>query len=495
MMFIYYYLRVLIATYIIHIVNSQRLGLGINNNGGVDVVRHERYEYHNPHHRQPHGMDQGPFDGILPGIIITIASSYLQWWNEGRAVSDAKLISTAQKELVELDSTADIDTINNGKLIHITGYLSTQNGLTDTDHGLHRKDALQLIRLTEEYQWKETKSERRTRVSETEVKVATEYRYHKEWSKRYRDSNMFESPEGHYNPPPSYQLGQQIYTVNDAKLSGSGFHIRPDLLKQISSPNYIMKVAGGDNFQSIEYKRPINLGMGEDLPHLDAVISPRGLYYSSEIGNYLQQPSYISYTDNKPLEVIDDTKQRTPVVKSEPQPIIGDVRVNWREVVAPSDGVSILAQQYNNELIPWYNPNNNNDRGYIYSLLPGQYTSKEMIEKHIEKHKLITKILRITGWVGSYYGLSLILGCIPAKIRTLPFGIGSFIQPLANIATSTIAFGVSVGLSGTVMALAWLRFRPFLATALAFISGLGLVSPFSFARMKRTDDVVDAKSE
>ena len=254
MMLIYYYL-LLIATFFIRIVNSQRLGLGINNNGGVDVVRHERYEYHNPHH--PRGIHQparqGPFDGILPGVIITIASSYLQWWNEGRSVRDANLISTAQKEVVELNSTADIDTINNGKLIHITGSLSTQNGLTDADHGLHRKDALQLIRLTEEYQWKETKSERRNRVSETEVKVATEYRYHKEWSNRYRDSNMFESPEGHYNPPPSYQLGQQIYTVNDAKLSGSGFHIRPDLLNQISSPDYIMKVAGRDNFQSIDY--------------------------------------------------------------------------------------------------------------------------------------------------------------------------------------------------------------------------------------------------
>ena len=78
-----------------------------------------------------------------------------------------------------------------------------------------------------------------------------------------------------------------------------------------------------------------------------------------------------------PLEVIDDTKrQRTPVVKFEPQPIIGDVRVNWREVVAPLDGVSILAQQYNKELLPWY-PNNNNERGSIYSLLPGQYTANQ----------------------------------------------------------------------------------------------------------------------
>ena len=75
MIFLYYYL-LLIATFVIHIVNSQRLGLGINNNGGVDVVRHERYEYHNPHHQQPRGIHQGPFDGILPGVLIIIAHTY-----------------------------------------------------------------------------------------------------------------------------------------------------------------------------------------------------------------------------------------------------------------------------------------------------------------------------------------------------------------------------------------------------------------------------------
>ena len=73
-----------------------------------------------------------------------------------------------------MDSTDEIDPINNGKLIHITGYISTENGLADPHHGLRRPDALQLITNTEAYQWKETKKESRTRVSETETRVSTE---------------------------------------------------------------------------------------------------------------------------------------------------------------------------------------------------------------------------------------------------------------------------------------------------------------------------------
>ena len=125
----------------------------------------------------------------------------------------------------------------------------------------------------------------------------------------------------------------------------------------------------------------------------------------------------------------------------------------------------------------------------IYSLFPGQYTAKEMLEQHISKNKLITKVLRIGGWIGSYFGLSLVLRCIPAIVGYLPLGVGTFLQPLANIATSTIALAVSAGLSGSVIALAWLRFRPLLSTVLAFSSTLMFFGPLIYARIKRKPEV------
>ena len=481
----------------LHDTRSQQLGVAIGNNingNDVDIVRHERYEYNPPGamHQPGRGGRGGPFNGILPGLVITFASSYLQWWNEGRAVRNAKLISAAEKQVVELDSTDEIDPINNGKLIHITGYISTEKGLTDPHHGLRRPDALQLITNTEAYQWKETKKESRTRVSETETRVSTEYRYHKVWTGRHRDSFSFQAPGGHYNPQSHLPLGTTIMTAKDAKLS-NGFHIAPDLVDQIANQDIMMGLANGGsvNIQSVESKRPVFLGRGEDLPYLeDAVIFSNKLYYPEE-RNHQQQPSYISSLDDGEQQLaISNNKRTTAVVNFIPQPQVGDVRVGWKEVTAPQNGISILAEQQNDILIPWYpNKKDGSRGGMIYSLFPGQYTAKEMLEQHISKNKLITKVLRIGGWIGSYFGLSLVLSCIPAIVGYLPLGVGTFLQPLANIATSTIALAVSAGLSGSVIALAWLRFRPLLSTVLAFSSTLMFFGPLIYARIKRKPEV------
>jgi len=112
-----------------------------------------------------------------------------------------------------------------------------------------------------------------------------------------------------------------------------------------------------------------------------------------------------------------------------------------------------------------------------------------MLERLTGRNKFVTKVLRFGGWVGSFVGLKLMLSCVPALVRLLPLGVGSLLQPLALIATSTIAMGVSVGLSAAVIAAAWLRFRPLLASSLAFVSGAGFAGPLLYARAKRSNEV------
>ena len=43
----------------------------------------------------------------------------VQWYNEGWAVRDAKMLAYAKQQVVELDSIAEIDPENDGKLVHI----------------------------------------------------------------------------------------------------------------------------------------------------------------------------------------------------------------------------------------------------------------------------------------------------------------------------------------------------------------------------------------
>lgn len=217
--------------------SQQRLAVAIVNrdNPAADVVRREYYEYDAPGARRYRRRRAGPFAGVVPGIFITLASSALQWYNEGRAVTDAQMLAYARRQTVELDPAAPIDPENDGRLVHVTGRVTTEGGLTDPDHGLFRPDALQLTSTTEAFQWNERRIKSKTRVSETETKVVVEYRYVKEWTKRHVESNRFQSP-GHRNPYPNYRLGRNKMTAKDARMS-NGLLLGPDLVLRLLLPN------------------------------------------------------------------------------------------------------------------------------------------------------------------------------------------------------------------------------------------------------------------
>mmetsp|Transcript_19246 Transcript_19246/g.35393 ORF Transcript_19246/g.35393 Transcript_19246/m.35393 type:complete len:511 (+) Transcript_19246:109-1641(+) len=468
--------------------SQQQLGvatIGNNNNAAADVVRNEYYEYNAPGAQRYRRQRQaGPFGGVIPGLVITILSSTLQWYNEGRAVRDAKMLAYAKRKVVELDSISPIDPENDGKLVHVTGHVTTDGGLVDPKFGLFRPNALQLTSTTEAYQWKEKRNERKTRVSETETKVVVEYRYIKEWTKRPIESNRFQSP-GHNNPYPKYGLGRDTMTVNDARIS-NGLRLRPDLVNQIGTTSF--RVNGISDRPHHHCTSPVILGSGEDLPHTDdAVISSNKLYFPEN-----KRPSELIDLDHGSQQLDRILSTRIAIVRSMPSPEVGDIRVSWLEVTAPSDGVSILAQQQDGKLVPW----SHGDEGHnVYSLFPGRFTAQTMILELIGKSKFVTRLLRFGGWVGSFIGLNLVLSCIPALLKLVPFGIGNILEPLAYIATSTIALGASFGLSLAVISVAWLRFRPLLAAGLAFLSGAGFLGPLYYARWKRSPEVeeMDAK--
>ena len=78
------------------------------------------------------------------------------------------------------------------------------------------------------------------------------------------------------------------------------------------------------------------------------------------------------------------------------------------EVLPPREGVSVLAKQQGDKLVPW---SLGGGRHRVYSLLPGQHSAKEMIDLYITKNKFVTKALRIGGWLGTFLGLKLVLSC------------------------------------------------------------------------------------
>eukprot|EP00581_Thalassiosira_minuscula_P003534 CAMPEP_0183746304 /NCGR_PEP_ID=MMETSP0737-20130205/66686_1 /TAXON_ID=385413 /ORGANISM="Thalassiosira miniscula, Strain CCMP1093" /LENGTH=293 /DNA_ID=CAMNT_0025981993 /DNA_START=165 /DNA_END=1046 /DNA_ORIENTATION=- len=273
-------------------------------------------------------------------------------------------------------------------------------------------------------------------------------------------------------------------TVNDARISSNGLLLGQDLVDQIGNRRNIL------SFTSDRYVNhgptPVMLGNGKDLAYNDdaIIVSSKNMLYFSQNHKPLDLLA-LEGPSNK-LSRISPDENRIAAIRSMPPPEVGDIRVSWDEVTAPPNGVSILAMQKGDKLVPWVH----GDKGHkIYTLFPGQFTAESMIEEHIQKNKFITKILRIGGWVGSFFGLNLVLSCIPALIRLLPFGTGHLLAPLAQIATSTIAMSASLGLSAAVIAVAWLRFRPLLATGLLFVSSAGFLGPLFYARWNRSPEV------
>ena len=462
--------------------SQQQFGLTVGSGNaadGNDVITREYYEYNPPGAGRHPQRQANPFGGIIPGFIIVIASSALQWYNEGRAVRDAKMLAKAERQVVELDPLAPFDEKNDGKLVHITGHITTDGGLTDLEHGLRRPNALQLTRTTEAYQWKEHKSTSKRRVSNTKTKVKVSYRYNKMWSQKRIESNRFQSPN-HYNPTTRYHLGRSVMTVNDAQVS-NGLRVPPDLVNQLSNNSFMQ--SGNISPENNRVISSVNLMNADDLQtNNDAIIllNENKLYISGT-----KSPSELLSLGHVQSSIV--PRSNVPVMRSPPHPEVGDIKVSWSEVTAPMDGVSILAKQENGYLVPW----SQNNGHMIYSLIPGEFNAKSMILQLISRSKFITKLIRLGGWIGSFFGFNLVLSCIPALIKLLPFGIGHILEPLVSIATSTIAFGVSTGLSFSVISAAWLRFRPFFAACLAVISSAGFLGPLYYAKWKRSAEVTE----
>jgi hypothetical protein len=71
------------------------------------------------------------FVGAVIGVLLVIGSIVLLWWNEGRAVEAIRALDQGARQLVEASATA-ADPANNGKLVHLSGAMTTHAPARDT---------------------------------------------------------------------------------------------------------------------------------------------------------------------------------------------------------------------------------------------------------------------------------------------------------------------------------------------------------------------------
>lgn len=142
-------------------------------------------------------------------------------------------------------------------------------------------------------------------------------------------------------------------------------------------------------------------------------------------------------------------------------PKIGDVKVRF-EVARPTT-VSVVAQQSNDSLVPYQARSGGKQ---IYRLEIGQKSADEMFTQMVAENNMLTWVFRFVGWLFMFIGMALVLRPLSVVADIIPF-----VGDLVGMGTGLVAFATSVSVSLTVIAVAWIAYRPLLGIGLLLLAG------------------------
>lgn len=305
----------------------------------------------------------------LIGIALVVASVWLLWWNEGRAVEASRALASGARDVVEIAADR-VDPASQGKLVHVTGATETSAPARDTDLGGvgAGSDLLRLRRTVSMYQWVEEKESHTEKNLGGSSTTHTTYSYHREWSESAVDSSRFREPSGHHNPP--MPLRSTTIDATDVRLGA--FRVSRDVLDALSA------------FTPLDPQSP-------SLPD-----------------DYRQEGETL-YRGQDPA-----------------RPAIGDIRIRYGAVKAQTVSV-VAAQEAPGNLVQFRAAN-----GYTIALAePGVVPAAALFKEQAHKESILTWVLRPVGFVLMLFGLCLMAAPISAVLNVIPVlgdiaGIGVF---------------------------------------------------------------------
>lgn len=334
--------------------------------------------------------------GVLVGLIFVFVSIGVLFWNEGRAIRTAQGLAEGAG-IVRSVSADSVDRANDGRLIHVTGMLSTAGAVSDPDFGL-KVQGVRLVRHVEVFQWKEeTHSETRTKFGGGEERTTT-YKYVRTWSDRPIDSDRFKEPRGHTNPV-------MVYQSRDLLAAGTrlgAFAVPDSLLRGFGEARRIAATEVQANALQIRVSKPVAVNDG------------------------------VLYVGRDPS-----------------QPAIGDMRISFAEV--PLQTASVVAAQAGAGFAPF--PTHTGTT--VELIAAGAVPAKVMFEHAEHENVTMTWVLRLIGVILMLVGFNFVLRPLAVAGSVIPLlgdviGAGSFL----------VALVCTVAIAPVVIAFGWLWYRP-----------------------------------
>lgn len=295
---------------------------------------------------------------------------------------------------------------HDGKLVYLTGKAEAEGSLEDPQFKVSA-EALRLRREVEFYQWAEdSKSETKKKLGGGEETVTT-YTYAKEWSDKPIDSSKFEVRDGHENPKPALKGG----SWDADPITVGAFTLSPALIGQIG------------NFTELR------AGEAVELPE-------------EMSGKKLHRESGGFYLGENPAS-----------------PAVGDMRVT-HEAAMPGT-VSVIARQSGDGLGPF----TAKAGGTIEMLETGSQSAEAMFATAHASNKMLTWGLRVLGMFLMFFGFNLLFRPLSVFADVLPIA-----GNIVGAGTGFIAFLLTLVISFSVIAVAWIFYRPLVGIPLILVA-------------------------
>jgi Transmembrane protein 43 len=364
---------------------------------------------------------KGAFIGALFGVVLLIGCIWLLIWNEGRAIQTYRALSEGASQVVSINSAA-VDPSNDGKLVHISGAVKSDQVPKDGQFGVIADGAVGLSRQVEMYQWVEKSESQTKKTLGGGEETTTTYSYAKEWRSSVVNSNDFKQADDHRNP--------------DRMPNGATFTAKTAHVGAFMVP--------GNEIAGIGDHSPLSLN-DSDIKHIADQIGAGRPAKRSADGAYIGL--------------------------NESLPDVGDIRITFQRIDVET--ASIVGKQ-NHDAIVSFGTTNHRD---IFLTAGGNVDADHMFQSAQSENNLITWLVRAGGLIGLFISFKLMFGLLPILGDLIPI-VGSIL----GFGTSIVAFVLTLVIGPIAIAIGWFAYRPLLS--IGIIAG-GMLIAFLITRLRR----------